>query len=34
MINNIFGFGDVTVSEVMTHRTDLVAVDVEAKITR
>ena len=34
MINNIFGFGDVTVSEVMTHRTDLVAVDVEAKITQ
>lgn len=32
MINNIFEFGDVPVSEVMTHRTDLVAVDVNAKV--
>lgn len=32
MINNIFEFGDSIVSEVMTHRKDLCAVDVEAKI--
>lgn len=34
MINNIFEFGDVTVSEVMTHRTDLVSVDVNTKISQ
>ena len=32
MINNIFEFGDSVVSEVMTHRTDLCAADVESKI--
>ena len=30
MINNIFEFGDSVVSEVMTHRTDLCAADVES----
>lgn len=29
MINNIFEFDDVSVSEVMTHRTDLVAADAD-----
>lgn len=32
MINNIFEFGDSTVSDVMTHRTDLVAIDIRSKI--
>lgn len=32
MINNIFEFGDSVVSEVMTHRTDICAADVESKI--
>ena len=32
MINNIFEFGDAAVSEVMTHRKDIVAVDKTAKI--
>lgn len=32
MINNIFEFGGSVVSEVMTHRTDLCAADVETKI--
>lgn len=32
MINNIFEFGDVTVSEIMTHRTDIVGLDVNDKI--
>lgn len=32
MINNIFAFDDRTVSEVMTHRKELVAVDVEMEI--
>ena len=32
MINNIFEFGDSIVSEVMTHRTDICAADVESKI--
>lgn len=32
MINNIFEFDDMIVSEVMTHRTELVAVDVEMSI--
>lgn len=32
MINNIFEFGDSVVSEVMTHRTDIIAVDVNEKI--
>ena len=28
MINNIFEFDDIVASEVMTHRTDMVAVDI------
>ena len=32
MINNIFEFGDLEVSDVMTHRTDLTAVDINTKI--
>lgn len=32
MINNIFDFGDVDVSDVMTHRKDIVAVELNSKI--
>lgn len=32
MINNIFEFGDADVSDVMTHRKDIVAIDVNSKI--
>lgn len=32
MINNIFEFGDLIVSDVMTHRTDLVSISADAKI--
>ncbi len=32
MINNIFDFGDVDVSDVMTHRKDIVAIDINEKI--
>ena len=32
MINNIFEFDDTTAGEVMTHRTDIVAVDKDARI--
>ena len=32
MINNIFEFGDVKVSEIKTHRTDIVGLDVNDKI--
>ncbi len=32
MINNVFEFHDMTVSDVMTHRTDMVAVDIDAEI--
>ncbi len=32
MINNIFEFNDITVSEVMTHRTDIFAVDINSDI--
>lgn len=32
MINNIFEFGDIVVSEVMTHRTDIAAVEKETGI--
>ncbi|MBE6855683.1 MAG: HlyC/CorC family transporter [Ruminococcus sp.] len=32
MINNIFEFDDVTVADVMTHRTDFVSADISAKI--
>ncbi len=32
MINNVFEFNDMTVSDVMTHRTDIVGVDIDAEI--
>lgn len=32
MINNIFEFDDVTVTDVMTHRTDMISVEIDAKI--
>ena len=32
MINKIFEFGDLEISDVMTHRTDLTAVDINTKI--
>lgn len=32
MINNIFEFNDITVSEVMTHRTDIFAIDISSNI--
>lgn len=32
MIHNIFEFNDITVSEVMTHRTDVYAVDINSDI--
>ena len=32
MINNIFEFNDITVSEVMTHRTDIFAIDISSDI--
>lgn len=32
MINNIFDFGDSDVSDVMTHRKDIVAVEINSKI--
>lgn len=32
MINNIFEFNDITVSEVMTHRTDIYAIEINSKI--
>lgn len=32
MINNIFDFGDRCVSEVMTHRTDMAAIPLEASL--
>lgn len=32
MINNIFEFDDIPISDVMTHRKELVAVDVEQAI--
>jgi putative hemolysin len=32
MINNIFDFDDITVAEVMTHRTDIVAVSIDCDI--
>ena len=28
LINNVFEFNDITVSEIMTHRTDIIAVDM------
>ena len=32
MINNVFEFHELSVSDVMTHRTDIVAVDIDAEI--
>lgn len=32
MINNIFEFEDVTICDVMTHRKDIIAVDIKSKI--
>lgn len=32
MINNIFEFNDITVSEVMTHRTDVYAIEINSNI--
>lgn len=32
MINNIFEFSDVKVSEIMTHRTDIIGLDINDKI--
>jgi len=32
MINNIFEFNDITASEVMTHRTDVYAIDINSNI--
>lgn len=32
MINNIFDFDDKTASDLMTHRTDVIAVDIHTKI--
>ena len=32
MIHNIFEFNDITVSEVMTHRTDVYAIDINSDI--
>ena len=28
LLNNVFEFGDITVSEIMTHRRDIFAVDI------
>lgn len=32
MINNVFEFDDITVDDIMTHRTDITCVDVESSI--
>ena len=32
MINNIFEFNDITASEVMTHRTDIFAIDINSEL--
>ncbi len=32
MINNVFEFDDLTVSDIMTHRTDITAVETSAKV--
>ena len=32
MIHNIFEFNDITVSEVMTHRTDVYAIEIDSEI--
>ncbi len=31
LINNVFEFNDITVSEIMTHRTDIFAIDINTK---
>ena len=31
-INNVFEFNDITVSEIMTHRTDIFGIDINSKI--
>lgn len=33
MINNVFSFDSLRISDIMTHRTDITAVDTDAKIT-
>ena len=30
MIENIFEFDDTTVADIMTHRTEIIAIDIEA----
>ena len=30
--NNVFEFNDITVSEIMTHRTDIYAIDIKSKV--
>ena len=32
LINNVFEFNDITVSEIMTHRTDIFGIDINSKI--
>ncbi len=32
LINNVFEFNDITVSEIMTHRTDIYAIDINQNI--
>ncbi len=32
LINNVFEFNDITVSEIMTHRTDIFAVDINISV--
>lgn len=32
LINNVFEFNDITVSEIMTHRTDIYAVNIDQKV--
>ncbi len=32
LINNVFEFNDITVSEIMTHRTDIYAIDIEQNV--
>ena len=32
LINNVFEFNDITVSEIMTHRTDIYAIDMNRKV--
>ena len=32
LINNVFEFNDITVSEIMTHRTDIYAIDIDQNL--